>query len=512
MSTDNFRFKIGPNFDRRFFDAKTNAPTGWNTKDWSTEAPEVRMMSFFSAGVEDEKVLQALRDTVFNAANEDDFVRRAREAMAGLKDKDGFPVWDPARPDREGVPREKWHNDVKNLTSRARLRLIFRTQRELAAGYERFLEDFQPYALRQYPGWVFRRSLGAKTRRKDHELHKNEVRLKVDFEYWMARNNPDFGGFGNPFWPFGFNSWMRCWPVSYDTCVKLGLLREGQEPPEPGPEYDPWLKFIPEDLGKKGMDVFTDAEKERIRRRMEEEGITVQPTEEDPNTWEVVPPDEEDPWQKQEREAEEAAEEERRRQEEEQRKKEEERRAEEERKEAVDKRMEEIRREAEERRKAIIREAEERRKEIVREAEERRKQLVRETEERLRRQREEAKRQRDAQRSTPPEEPRPTEPQTEPSTPAPNSTPNNAPSAPTPAPQNPPAPTPQTTPATPATPRTEPVQPAPAPPVRPVPPTRPETPGERLARLRRETEEDVEQRAIEILAEIARRNEANKKK
>lgn len=455
-----FVYDLKPSFEWDFLRAKDNAPTGWNTAQWSSVSPEVRMMSFFSAGVEDERILDALRQALHSGVvHEDRFVAVARELLAKIQDKDGNPVWDPQQPDREGVPREKWHKDVRNLTSNARLRLIFRTQRELAQGYEYFLRSFQPWQLRKYPGWLFMRRAGAKTRRKDHELHRNEVRLKVDFDYWMARNSADQGGFQQPFGPWGFNSWMWCAPVSYEECVKLGLLRDGQEPPTPGPEYEPWLKNIPLALGQKGVHMLTEEGKQHLRERMEEEGITVRPTQQDPDTWEVVPEDEEDPWQRAERE-------ERERQEQEQRKAEERRRREEERK----REREERERERAERMERL---REEHRKRVEQKREEHRKRVQEILEERRRR-REEARRKREAEERERTAQPTPAEPQKAPTRPAPQRT----------------APNPQGETETPQEPRQEPTT-----------PERTETREERLERLteeaRRRIEEKVRQKRSE---------------
>lgn len=300
------RFNVEPGLDRELLRVKDVDAEGLGSLQAASLAPELRVFSFWSAGVEDARVLQALRDLCASGlAHESEFVDRAREALAAITDENGNPVWDPTQPDKEGVPREKWHKDVRNLCSAARLRLIFRTQRELAQGYQMFLSAFQPYALKRWPGWRFVRRAGAKTRRKDHELHRNEVRLKVDIDYWLDRNRPEIGGFNLPYWPFGFNSWMWVEQVEYDECVRRGLLREGQEPPEPPHDYDPYLYHVPEAMGKKGVQVLDETSLYNLKERMEEAGLTVGPKEpeKDPHTWEVLDVKAEDPWQRAEREA-----------------------------------------------------------------------------------------------------------------------------------------------------------------------------------------------------------------
>lgn len=127
--------------------------------------------------------------------------------------------------------RAKYENDVRNLDSRARLELIIRTQRAIAAGYNQFLNGMKPHALNVYPGWRFKRQDGAreKYKRPDHVAHENDVRLKTDFKYWLARNSKDQGGFELPHAPFGFNSWMRLSPVARKECERLGLIAPGEK-------------------------------------------------------------------------------------------------------------------------------------------------------------------------------------------------------------------------------------------------------------------------------------------
>ena len=300
-------------FEKRYLEERGNAPTGWNTREWAEKSPELRMLSFFSAGVEDEKVLQGMRRALMDSGNESEFIRRAHELLAVLRDKNGNAVWDPTQPDREGVPREKWHKDVRNLTSAARLRLIFRTQRELATGYADFLRAFEPEMLRRYPGWRLKRQDGAKIKRQRHVDHEEEVHLKVEFPFWMFMNAADIGGFQNPFPPLGFNSWMYVQQVSYEECVALGLLREGEEPPMPGPEYAPWLSDIPAAMRQKSVAALGEQSRIELKRRMEAEGVHVEAAPQEADVWEVRPPEGKRPEPDRETQARQAAEEERRR-------------------------------------------------------------------------------------------------------------------------------------------------------------------------------------------------------
>lgn len=197
--------------------------TAWDSFDWSLVDPAVRQVSFFSAKVEDAHVLGALQKMVEQAMREgvsvQEFIRRAYLMLDEIR----------LHPPEDGQARQKQRESVDVLYNSNRLRLIFRTQEALAAGYRTFLEAFEPWRLRMQPGWKFYRQPGAKIKRQDHVDNQGKIRLKTDWEWWLDRNSPDFGGFGNPYPPFGFNSWMRVKGVSRELCERIGLLRPGEE-------------------------------------------------------------------------------------------------------------------------------------------------------------------------------------------------------------------------------------------------------------------------------------------
>lgn len=210
-------------------------PTSMDTKELARLDPIIRQRSFFSAKVECKELLDGIRsfvqECIEEGTTEGEFIHRVnqwlRENAEFLGEdypnsKVRFEEWGEEE-------ARRYEHSVRHIDSLARLRLIFRTQAEMCAGFSDFLRDMEPQALADYPGWKFVRTPGAKTFRKDHVEHQGEVRLKTDFDYWLARNDPSFGGFNNPYPPFGFNSWMWTSPVSYAKCVRLGLLEDGEE-------------------------------------------------------------------------------------------------------------------------------------------------------------------------------------------------------------------------------------------------------------------------------------------
>lgn len=265
------------------------APSTMSSAEWADVDPRIRLFSFFSARVEDEHLLDGLRKLCEQAMREgwtdDEFARQARDWIERCQD----PLGEHREEKNNMSPEEraKYENNVQNLDSRARLELIIRTQRAIAAGYDQFLRGMTPLMLNAYPAWRFKRQPGAreKYKRKDHVAHENEVRLKTDFKYWLARNRKEIGGFGLPHAPFGFNSWMRLEPVSRKECERLGLIKPGEKLtvsdadkeryaitddgsiPDPAKILDP----------SRSVSDISDEGKEAVKRDTEEQGGEIVP-------------------------------------------------------------------------------------------------------------------------------------------------------------------------------------------------------------------------------------------
>lgn len=185
---------------------------------------KIRVGAFFSATIEDERLLEGLRSLCQAGINEgwqeSMFVRLAKQWMSD----NGYHGQSERLATMTPEESVAYENNVRFIDSRARLKLIFRTQMAMASGCTQYARDMEPRFLYLNPGWQFKRNQGAKTFRDDHVEHENEIRLKTDEAYWLARNDPEFGGFNLPHGPFGFNSWMWQLPVSRQQCVDAGIM------------------------------------------------------------------------------------------------------------------------------------------------------------------------------------------------------------------------------------------------------------------------------------------------
>lgn len=201
-----------------------------DSEGWSQLPLALRERAFWSATIESVRVLQGMRGGI------DDFLSGARETLpngevalksgsraefvkqfAALAEAEGVG---PADPDDVG--------GLKDIRSEARLSLIWRTQVEAAQAYGTWKQGQDPDVLNEFPAQRFIREQEVKQPRPVHQMNIGVVRLKSDLDFWMAMNDPSFGGFGVPWGPWGFNSGMGVEDVDRDEAERLGLIAAGE--------------------------------------------------------------------------------------------------------------------------------------------------------------------------------------------------------------------------------------------------------------------------------------------
>ena len=112
------------------------------------------------------------------------------------------------------------------------------------------------------------------------------IRLKTDLKFWLRRNRKEIGGFGNPYTPWGFNSWMRTKRVEREKCEKLGLLKPDEKVVIPA-EYAQWgISSVVQSMGRAGTSDLTPKQKANVVDKCKEEGIKV---EEKDNSLQIAP-------------------------------------------------------------------------------------------------------------------------------------------------------------------------------------------------------------------------------
>jgi hypothetical protein len=247
-------------------------PSARTSAEWNMVDPAVKATSFFSACVEDERVLSGLQSVVQQAMEEgmsmQDFVDEALSMLDFIR----------IVPPDEEEEKKRFKFSIDTLYNPKRLRLIYRTQEQLAHGYKAFCEAFDPDWLDMFPAWEFVRQPGAveSQKRPDHVKHEGAIELKTNLQFWLDRNSFDQGGFGNPYGPWGFNSWMRTFDVDRETAEALGLIAPGEAVQVPA-ELGEWnLPNMLKQAGSTSTKELDDAALESIWRKCEEAGIGVE--------------------------------------------------------------------------------------------------------------------------------------------------------------------------------------------------------------------------------------------
>lgn len=242
------------------------------TEEWAQMPIALRDRAQFSAGVESARVMSEIQAKLIDA------VSLRKETLANGKsayvDRSSFigdlrrlAIGEGLGSGGEGSPR-----DLRDITSRARLGLIYDTQVQQAEGYARWsldqamLDDFpaqelyrEEYRLRPRD-WVARWSAAGGTL-----INGRMIALKND-PIWIRINR-----FGVPWAPFDFNSGMGLRDITRESAVSLGLLDPTQQIDPITADFNDYLEASVRDLSP----TFRDALKAIFGKQIDVEGSTV---------------------------------------------------------------------------------------------------------------------------------------------------------------------------------------------------------------------------------------------
>lgn len=218
---------------------KEQLPAEWNAADWREQEADFRTKAFFSAKVENARFVDraqgllfdylakvrddvttpdGVRTTALRVAGREHFVKLMREFMLA----EGMAK-------EEEMPKVN-QKDVTDIRSMGRLRLIFDTNVRQSYGFGQWKQGMKPAVLRAFPAARLIRDMGVKEPRPRHQANLGEVRLKTDKRWAEFHNDPEIGGFGVPWGPYGYNSGCTQEDVSRATAIRLGLIRADEEP------------------------------------------------------------------------------------------------------------------------------------------------------------------------------------------------------------------------------------------------------------------------------------------
>ena len=211
---------------------KEQLPGDWDSESWQAQEPDFRNKAFFSAKVENARFLDRAQAALF------DDMAKVRETIT-LPDgttttalrTSGRAHFVQQMQDfmiAEGMTSEEEYRDVnpnniRDIRSSARLRLIFDTNTRQAFGFGQWKQGMTPAVLKAFPAARLIRVRGVSEPRPRHQEALGEVLLKTDPRWAEYHNAKDIGGFGVPWGPYGFRSGVSQEAVSRSEARKLGL-------------------------------------------------------------------------------------------------------------------------------------------------------------------------------------------------------------------------------------------------------------------------------------------------
>jgi len=216
------------------FALKADVPSWANTELWQDVPVQLRRRAFFSAGIEDARVLSEDRNAVarlLQAASKDGKLYRRDTAITELK----------ALAEQRGLDTGTGNVDIRNPAAERRVALIVDTNRAQAQGYARFKRSSSGGALLAFPALELVRVRNSKVKRDWTNRWKaaggklyagRMIALKSD-PVWTKISR-----FGQPYPPFDFGSGMGTRDVSRKEAIALGVMQEGDSQTDPVKDFN----------------------------------------------------------------------------------------------------------------------------------------------------------------------------------------------------------------------------------------------------------------------------------
>lgn len=206
--------------------------SGLDTAGWSKVQAGLRDRAFFSSQVTEAKILHAMRQNVAElvaGGKSPSEVRRDLRAYLGSI----------------GYDAGENRGTIKDLTTKARLDVMMKTNADQAKGYASHLRATTTGAILAFPAYELVRVQQRKLPRNWDARWMNAAKavgfdgVSRDLSRKIAlKTSPiwaELSRFGNPFPPFDFNSGMGVRDVPKSVCREIGLLGKDEQPEIPQP-------------------------------------------------------------------------------------------------------------------------------------------------------------------------------------------------------------------------------------------------------------------------------------
>lgn len=211
--------------------AKTPIGSVLRSADWQKVPIALRERAQFSAGVESARVLQRVQESLLDAVSLAKEPRVESEGTKGKMDRQKFIADLQALAREEGLTPsdEQDRGTLRDITSEARLDLIFRTQMGQAHGFAWWKRGQDADVLDGWPAQELVRVRASKVPR-DWKSRWSEAGGEFPGGRMVAlKSDPvwtNISRFGLPYPPFDYNSGMGVQDVDREEAVGLGLISQ----------------------------------------------------------------------------------------------------------------------------------------------------------------------------------------------------------------------------------------------------------------------------------------------
>ena len=193
-----------------------------SSSEWADLPVELRENAFFSANVESVRFLQSAQDSLgdFIAGN----VKTLDDGQTLLATGSRAAFVDQMQARLAAMGVQRGDGGIRDITSEARLKLIFDIKTQQAGDYGYWRQGMDPDVLNEFPAMRFIRVKSVKEPRLAHEGYEDQVFLKTDPIWWRVINKD----FGVPWGPWGWGCGHDVEDVDRDEAQSLGLIKRGQ--------------------------------------------------------------------------------------------------------------------------------------------------------------------------------------------------------------------------------------------------------------------------------------------
>ena len=199
--------------DEAYLRRKKNVPTDLTTREMQLLDAQLRERMFWSATVNNARVVQNMHEVVNSLASGKISMSDARLTISKMLQKTGYK------------PADGTKGSIRDLTTTRRLNLILQTNLEMARGYAHHAEAQEDLDL--YPCQELIRTRKSRVPRdwktrwhaSGGKLYNGRMIAEINSPIWK-----NISRFDLPYPPFDFNSGMGVMPVRRDEAIKLGVI------------------------------------------------------------------------------------------------------------------------------------------------------------------------------------------------------------------------------------------------------------------------------------------------